>query len=158
MNSDNTVLLRTTPAKLWPLLVEPENIRRWNPDVVSEEALTPGPPGVGSRSSVQIREGSRVVGYVSEVLTFEPEKLLVIQLTGGSLGAGPMVVSYSITPAEGYVTLRVQGQWQPVGLMLRLLAPLFGILGRRNSKAAMQRLQKIAEEDTSGSRPSGEAA
>ena len=158
MKSDDTVLLKTTPAELWPLLVEHENIRRWNPEIVSEQALTPGPPGVGSRSSVQIREGSRVVEYVSEVLTFEPEEQLVIQLTGGSLGAGPMVITYSITPGEGHVTLRVQSQWQPVGLLLRLLAPLFAILGRRNSKAAMQRLRKIAEENASESTPSGEAA
>ena len=82
LNSDNTVVLKTTPAELWSLLVEPENIKRWNPDVVSDEALTPGPPGVGSKSAVRIREGSRIVEYESEVLTFEPGKLPRVGLEG----------------------------------------------------------------------------
>ncbi len=147
MNTETSLLLRTTPEKLWPLLVEPDNIRRWNPDVVNHKPLTSGPPAVGSKSAVQIREGSRLVEYVSEVITFEPGELLVIQMTGGSLGAGPMTVSYSITPGDECLTLRVTGQWKPVGLLLRLLAPLFGVLARRNSKAAMERLKGIAEGD-----------
>ena len=145
MNTESSVVLRTTADELWPLLVEPGNIQLWNPDIVSHEPLTSGPPGVGSRSAVRIREGSRLVEYESEVLTFEPGKLLVIQLTGGSLGAGPMVVSYAITPADDHVTLRMTGRWEPVGLLLRLLAPLIGFMGKRNSRVAMQRLKRLAE-------------
>ena len=60
--------------------VEPEKIQLWNPDIVSEEPMTPGPPGVGAKSAVKIREGSRVVDYVSEVVTFQPEELLYFLL------------------------------------------------------------------------------
>jgi uncharacterized protein YndB with AHSA1/START domain len=150
VNSDNTIELRTTPEHLWPLLVDPAQIRRWNPEVVRDEPLTPGPPGVGSTSAVWIREGRREVRYESEVLTFDPLERLVIRLTGGSLGEGPMLVSYAVSPSSSadHLTLRVTGSWQPVGWVLRLLAPLLGILARRNSRAALERLRQLAEAES----------
>lgn len=147
MNTETVLSMQTTPERLWPFLVDPDRIQQWNPDVVSHETLTDGPPGVGAKSAVQIQEGSRVAEYVTEVMTYDPCELLVIKMTGGNLGAGPMIISYAITPGDDSLTLHVKGKWEPVGLLLRLLAPLFAILARRNSRAAMDRLKSLAEGD-----------
>ncbi len=145
MNFDHRVDVETTAEELWPLLADDQHMMRWSPDIVSVETTTSGPPGVGTRSAVQIREGSRVVDYDSEILTFEPCTCLRIQLTGGSLGASPMVVTYSITPRQDRIELTYSARWRAVGLMLRLLAPVITIMAKRNARAAMDRLKRLAE-------------
>ncbi len=146
MNFDHRVDIETTAEELWPLLADDQHVMSWSPDIVNVEPMTSGPPAVGTRSAVQIREGSRVVDYNSEILAFQPGNCLRIQLTGGSLGASPMVVTYSITPRQNSVELTYSARWRAVGLMLRLLSPVITIMAKRNARAAMDRLKKLAEE------------
>ncbi len=145
MKLTHTVAIDSSQETLWPLLTESEEIQRWNRDIVSDEPLTPGPPQVGARARLKIREGSRVADYESEITAIEPQRLLELELRGGSLGANPMYLSYCLTPAGRKTTLYYTVNWKPKGLMLRLMTPLLRVLSRRNIRVAMTRLKELAE-------------
>ena len=104
MHTEVDVEIRCSPETLWLHLTDVESLMTWNPEIVSSEITTDGPPRVGSRSKVMIQEGAKVVEYGSEIKDWQPNKRLEIELTGGSLGAGPMQVTYDLTPLEASVT------------------------------------------------------
>lgn len=145
MHFERSIDIEASPATLWPLLTEADQIMRWTPDIVSEEPLTPGPPRVGAISRVGIKEGSRVVEYTSEVMVFEPQTYLEIELKGGGLGAGPMRVGYRLSPVGERTTLCATSSWRPHGLLLWLMLPLIRLMAGRNSGTSLQRLKALAE-------------
>ena len=145
MNSEYTIEIAAAPETIWFLITDREKTMQWNPDILSIEPRTPGPPVVGLVSDTKIKEGSRVVDYEGEITAFQPPAYLELRLTGGSLGASPMVVGYRLTPTTDGTSVCFTGAWQARGIVLRLLAPLLAILGRRNATVAMGRLKAMAE-------------
>jgi carbon monoxide dehydrogenase subunit G len=144
MHIEGSIEIEASPAVLWPLLTEGEQIMRWTPEIVSEDS-PPGPPRVGAISRVGIKEGSRVVEYTTEVGALEPQAYLEIELKGGGLGAGPMRVGYRLSPANGRTTLNYSSDRQAHGLMLKLMLPLIIFMSRRKSRGSLQRLKALAE-------------
>ena len=61
MKFEREIDIAASPETLWPLLSEGEQIKRWTPEMISDERLTPDPVGVGSASRVRVKEGSREV-------------------------------------------------------------------------------------------------
>ena len=66
---------------MWFLLTDLEQLKRWNTDIISDEPLTEGPPGPGTRSRVLIREGSKTVEYENEILVWDEPHFLEFRLT-----------------------------------------------------------------------------
>ena len=145
MDIERTIEIAVSPATLWPLLTESEQMKRWMPELVSSEPVTPGSPRVGSITHVVIKEGAREVEYTSEVIALDPQAHLEIELKGASLGASPMRVEYRLAAAGASTSLWCNARWQPRGLMLRLMSPLINVMGRRNNRLALQRLKALAE-------------
>jgi uncharacterized protein YndB with AHSA1/START domain len=140
-----TIDIAAPPEAVWALISSEAQVKRWNPGLVSDEPLTPGPPHVGQRSRMKLREGGRVVEYGSEVLVLEPGRRFDLELRGGGLGANPMRVSYTLTPRGAGSRLDLRSSWRPSGVVLHLLAPLFSWIGRRNAMGALRQLRTLAE-------------
>ena len=83
--------------------------------------------------------------YTSEVVAVEPRTYLEIELKGGGLGAGPMRVAYRLSADGGRTTLYCSSDWQPHGLMPKLMSPLIALMSRRNSRTCLERLKVPAE-------------
>ena len=145
MHIQRTIEIRTRPEALWKLLTDAEQVKRWIPELVSDEPVTPGPDRVGSVSRLKVREGSRIVDYTSEITVYEPTTHFEIELKAGSLGAKPMRVSYEIK--DDPTLLRYTARWRPSGIMLRLMHPLIAVMARRNTRVTLQRIKAIAEEE-----------
>ena len=145
MHIEQKIETRTSPESLWTLLTEPEQVKRWIPELISDEPITPGPEGVGMKTRMRLKEGSKVVEYGSEITAFDREDYLELRLTGGSLGAGPMVVGYRLLPGDQGTGLHYTSTWQPYGLILRLLSPLITFMAKKNTRAQLRRLQKLAD-------------
>ena len=141
---ERTIDLTAPPARIWTLLTEPEQIKRWITELVSDEPLTPPPIGVGTKTRMKIREGSRVVEYATELVAFTPLNELAIEMRGGSLGAEPMRVSYLLSDLGSSTRLVYRSSWRPRGVLLTLLLPLIIVVGRRNLRRSLGRLAELA--------------
>jgi uncharacterized protein YndB with AHSA1/START domain len=70
-----SVDIATTPERLFPLLVEPESLQQWWPDVAELE------PRVGGRVRMEFRGGESVV--TGEVTRFEPPRAVAFTWVRG---------------------------------------------------------------------------
>ena len=145
MNVDRTIEIAVSPEDLWPLLTDTEHLKTWMPDIVDDELLTSGPVGPGTTSRTKIREGRKIVDYITELKVYEPPTRLDIELREGSLGKCPMRVSYQMTRTPRGTRLRYTGSWRPIGFALRLMYPLLLILGRNHVRDSLRRLKSLAE-------------
>lgn len=141
---ERTIDLTAPPARIWTLLTEPEQIKRWITELVSDEPITPPPIGVGTKTRMKIREGPRIIEYTTELVAFTPPSELVIEMRGGSLGAEPMRVSYLLSDLGGSTRLVYRSSWRPRGLLLFMLLPLIILLGRRNLRRSLGKLAELA--------------
>ena len=141
MDVRHQVEIACTPAALWPWLTEPALLKEWVPGFVEE---TPDDPartsGVGTRSTMKLREGSRVSTYQSVVTRWEPERAVAIRLSGGSFAKDMhMDIAYEVTPTARGCRLEFHEHCDMKGLYL-LLAPVFWIAGRANVTKALAKL------------------
>ena len=143
MNIERIVDLAASPATVWRCMTDPDQVARWITELVSDEPTTPPPTGVGTRTRMTIREGSRIVEYATEILAYVPRRELVLEMRGGSLGAEPMRVSYRLTDLDGSTRLTYRASWRPRGFLLHLLFPLIVVLGRRNLRRTLRRLAEL---------------
>ena len=145
MRIEHSIETRTTPESLWTLLTEPEQIKRWIPELISDEPTNPGQEGVGTKTRMRLKEGSKIVEYGSEITAFTPQEHLGLRLTGGNLGASPMDVDYRLSPVERGTAVHYTSTWQPRGIFLRLLSPLLTAMSKRNIRSQFQRLRELAD-------------
>lgn len=145
MKIDHTVEIETPPESLWTLVTEVEEVKKWVPELVSDEPTEPGPMRVGMKSRMKIREGGSVNEYGSEITRLEPSARLQLRLTGGNLGAGPMDVAYRLTPRGRGCTLDYSVRWEARGLFLRLMSPLLTFVSRRKIVRQLDGLKRLAE-------------
>ena len=149
---ERVTTIDAAPAAVWDLLIDPERVQEWMPGVVSYETDPPGQgPGVGTTSIMKAKEGSKVVEYMTEILTWEPTDRLVVDIRGGSLGPNPMQVTYELAPAGSKTTLTYRGEWQAGGLMMRLMVPLIRWMAGRNASQAMARLGTVVSRSQAAS-------
>lgn len=147
MNIERIIDLEASPARVWALLTEPDQVKRWITELVDDVPTTPPPTGAGTWTRMTIREGSRTVEYATEILVFELHRELVLEMRGGSLGAHPMRVSYRLDPRDGGAArLTYRASWRPRGILLWLLLPLITVMGRRNLRRSLGRLAELARE------------
>lgn len=148
MDLNQTIVINAPTTVVWTLLTDFDQMRRWMPDVVSCEVRSPGPLRAGLVSDMKITEGKKVVDYVSEIVTHEPQTRLTVRLSGGSLGKGPMDIDYRIVSDENSTTVHINTTWKPHGIVLSLMSPLINVLGKRNTATVMTRLKDLAESES----------
>lgn len=141
---ERTIDLPASPAHVWGLLTQPDQIARWITELVSDEPTTPPPIGVGTRTRMKLRERSRIVEYATELLAYTPHSELVLEIRGGNLGAEPMRVAYRLSARDGGTCLVYQSSWRPRGILLYLLLPLIILIGRQNLRRSLGRLAALA--------------
>jgi uncharacterized protein YndB with AHSA1/START domain len=144
MKFERTIDLAASPARVWACLTEPEQIKQWIQELVSDEPVTPPPVGAGTRTRMTLRERGRLVEYGTEILVYTPHQELVLEMTGGHLGAEPMRVSYRLTDlGNGTTRLVYCTTWRPRGVLLWLLLPLIMIVGRSNARRTLGKLAEV---------------
>lgn len=143
-----TTEFAATPETIWPFLEEPDKIKQWMVGVVDDRPTSEGPTRVGSTFEMDIKEGRKVATYQGEVTKYERHHLMGIRMTGGC-GKQPMTMfaDYRLTPVGGGRT-RVDYVCRceaPPGLLMKLMMPLFKIMGRAMVKKFMRNLRALVE-------------
>jgi hypothetical protein len=113
----------------------------WEPEVIEVRPLDPGPLREGSRVAMVRRESGRVITTTYEIVALEaPHRLAARHLDGPMRFAIEFVVSSLGSDAS---TVTVTVDIEPVGPM-RLMTPLFALLGpRRNARIARRMVEAI---------------
>ena len=153
MFTECVTTIDAAPSAVWEVLIDPDRVQEWMPEVVSYKTNADQGPGVGTKSTMSIKEGSKVVDYETEILTYEPNDRMVIEMRGGNLGSNPMQVSYTLAPAGNKTTLTYCADWKPGALMLRLIlglmSPLIRWAGGRKATKTLARLADVVSRSES---------
>jgi len=150
MKIDHRIEIAANAETVWHFLTDPEQLKIWIPELVSDEPEEPGVTRVGLKSRMKLREGKKIVEYGTVLTGVAENSLLEMQMNGGSLGASPMTVGYRLTPGEGSAssgntTLDYTSAWHPREFMMRLMSPLISIMAKRNVRSQLGRLKALAE-------------
>ena len=146
MKIDRRIEIAAGPDRLWTLLTEPAQVKRWIPQLLSDEPEDgSGETRVGLRTRMRLREGKKVVEYATVLTAVEKRAFLEMEMRGGNLGTSPMTVAYRLLPSSGGTVLVYQAVWRPRELLLTLLSPLIAVFARRSSSSQLRRLKDLAE-------------
>lgn len=146
------VLTRATPAQAWELVRDPELHELWNPRIVETEAISPPPPGLGSRYRVSYELGGRRSMFDAEIVEFEAPLRFCARLTERFQGDGRnsnrvFEERYTLT-ARGertHVRHDVLIQQSGVHPLLRFLVWFIMKTGKPVGRPFMDRFRELAE-------------
>lgn len=145
MTLHRQVIVNCTAAQLWRCLTEVELLKQWISQLVDESLDDPKRTGLGALSTIQLREGARVVSYRSVVTEWEPQQRLGIRISGGSFAAGmTMAVSYDLTQFERDQTSLNYDVCVPLLGKFRLLGPLIWMVSASNARRDLAKLKTLA--------------
>ena len=142
-----TTVIARSAADVFPLLTEPELLKRWIGGLESSVPLTEGGLRLGARSRETVVEGGRRMAVESEVVELDPPRLIAVTLDGAAQG----LVRYTLNEVSGGSTLVYECELRFKGLMA-LLAPLARGPAQAKVESDLARLKALAEA-TAGSVP-----
>ena len=102
---DKRVHIPQSPEKVFDYLAQFDNIREWDPSVLSARPLSPGAPEVGSRFRLVLLFGLSRVPMVYEITALEPGRELVLEGRAASFTAVDRI-SFDVLPGKIGYTLK----------------------------------------------------
>src|SRR5690348_4892198 len=85
MRIEQSFTVRRPPGEVFAFMVEPANLKRWQPTKLSVEPLTDGAPRQGYRVRERTKIGLRQWDQVVEFTEFEPGRALTTHIVEGSV-------------------------------------------------------------------------
>lgn len=142
-----------SPDKLWPYLEDPDKIVQWMKGVVEDRPTSPGPTGVGSTFLMRIKEGRKVNDYHGRITAYEKQKHMAIVMWGGCLPQGAEIaVDYKLHDVGGRTRVDYVCGFEPKGFFMRLMSPLFLVMGKMQVKSFFKKLAELVEAPEGGVR------
>lgn len=137
---DVSIHLNRPVDQVFAFLTDPSKLPTWQSNLIAIEQLTEGPMRVGTRIREVRRLGRRPTEHQVEVVVFEPNERLALQVMTGP----HVMVSYSFEAEDGGTRLRYQFVMRTNGMM-RLLEPLIVRSLRKQSTSDFETLKGILE-------------
>jgi len=121
-----TVVFQAIEQHAW------RNDPAWEPEVLAVRALDDGGPRVGGRAAMTRRDGGREHTTTYEITALEPPRRLAVRHLDGPMG---FALEFRVEPVgDSEADVTATADMAPRGA-LRLLAPLFALMGpRRNAR------------------------
>jgi carbon monoxide dehydrogenase subunit G len=135
------------PEQLWRCLTDAALLKQWVSNLVEETPDDPKRNGLGALSTIQMREGTKVVAYRSVVTAWDPERRLAIRLSGGSFAKGmAMDVLYALSqPTEVRTVLDYDVTVRLKGLFFTLLGPIIFLASASSTRKDLAKLKALAD-------------
>jgi hypothetical protein len=141
MDMSAGALIRRSPQEVFTYVAEFSHDADWRTGVTEAAMTSIGPLGVGSTGFDRAEARSRRIESGWMITEFEDGRLARWDLVSGPYkGSGGSVCE----PAGGGTKFTLESDVSASGF-LRLLGPLFGILGRRQNRADVEKLKVILE-------------
>ena len=129
-------LIARPRAEVAAYMFDPANDAAWIGGVLEARALSDGPLQPGARVERVASFLGRRFTYVTEVLSFEPERMVEMRATQPF----EIRVRYELAEQAGQTLVRIRAAGGGTGFF-KLAAPLLGAMVRRNIAGDLQRLQ-----------------
>jgi hypothetical protein len=141
MNLSATVLINRSTSDVFDYVMDVPHDAQWRNGVVEAAFTSDKPFGVGTTGFDRVMANSREAVATWTVFEYEPGSHARWTLDSGPIkGTG----GYICEPADGGTTFTLEANVTPAG-WYRLLGPIFGIVGRRQNQADVQKLKEILE-------------
>jgi hypothetical protein len=135
------VRIERPPGDVFAVLSDVAQNARWSTSAIESHLTSAGPVGIGSTA----HEVSQFLGWRvdvdTEVVAFEPDRLLGVLVTGGPF---PLRASFHLEPVDGACDVRATFEARPTGL-LRLADGPLRVVMRRKFAADLANLKRELE-------------
>jgi hypothetical protein len=138
-----SVWIDRSPSEVFAVVSDAEQTPRWSSSAIESRVTTPGPVGVGSIAHEVSRFLGRRFEVESEIVAFEPDRLLGVLVTGGPF---PLRASFRLETVDDGCQVRAIFHAQPAGLLRVVEVPL-RIAIRRKFAADLANLKRELEHD-----------
>jgi hypothetical protein len=147
MRVESEIVIERPPKVVWSWIDDSKKTPLWMKGLIDDVAITPPPTRVGSQFRMRIREGFKTAEYVREITAYEPERSLSVRFCGGPYERMAMQSHFRLEDLGGRTRLRFAMGCEPQGGMIKLLAPLFALFARAQSKRFGRKLKELAESE-----------
>jgi uncharacterized protein YndB with AHSA1/START domain len=132
------------PDKVFGIIDDPEQLKRWCEGVEETIYVTPKDPvnPVGTKFKQKIREGGQVQEYDGEVTAYDRPRHLGVCISNPHFA---VQVDYRLAAEEGGSRLDYSADFQCRSMFMRVMLFLFGWYTRRILRRQMAKLKELAE-------------
>lgn len=139
-------------AQVLELFLEPGNLRKWQPDLVSFEQIGPGEPrAVGTKSKQVHRMGKREMEMIETITMHRPPEEFAA--TYEAEGVSNRISNRFTQTAEGTTRWVLDSEFEFSSLMMKLMALILPGMFRKQTLTFMQRFKAFAEQSVRGAKP-----
>ena len=142
--------IERSPHDVFAVLSDVEQNPRWSSSTIESRVTSLGPIGVGSTAHEVSRSLGRRIEVDTEVVAFEPDRLLGVLVTGGPF---PLNATFRVDPVDDGCQVTVTFDAQPRG-PLRVVDRPFAIVARRKFAADLANLKRLLEQHEPADGPS----
>jgi uncharacterized protein YndB with AHSA1/START domain len=146
--AEHSIEIARPPEDVFPLLVRPEEMKRWVGGLLEFTPLDGGEPRPGARSRQRVEQAGRTWTVESELTELRPNELLATRMKASAFTS---TLTYRLEPVGALATRLVATvETQVHGLGGRLLAPIAARQAERKLGTDLGRLKTLLERDPTG--------
>ena len=139
----------THPAGLvWSVLIDFPGVPRWEDGVREVRQVSPGPIGLGTFFAVRRVYGGREAAVEGRIIDWQDGRSATMEIAGGPVRSAR--VTYAVEPLDDEACLVryvAEGELAPP---MGWLGPLIAVVGRRQVRANLARLDRLVREASDG--------
>lgn len=144
---EGEIVISRPVEEVFDFVADERNEPRYNARMVRAEQISEGPIGEGTRFDTELRTMGRSMSLVVEFTGYErPSRLASVTRSAMMETEGAL----TFEPVDGGTRMRWSWEVRPRGAT-RLMAPLVGVLGRRQEQEIWGRLKRLLESGGAGS-------
>lgn len=140
--NEHSIVIAAAPADVFPWLADSERRLRWMGALVESEALTDGPPELGSRYRDVFEDHGQRIELEAELVEVKPGERLTAKLVSKGFES---TSSQQLEAADGGTRLSAAVETRYTMLAARLLAPLVTRHAQKQLEADLARLKELVE-------------
>lgn len=140
-------------ARVVELFLDPGNLKKWQPDLVSFEQIGPGKPREAGTKSKQVhRMGKREMQLVETITIHNPPEKFAA--TYEAEGVWNLIGNRMTETSAGTTRWVLDTEYKFSSLMMKFFALLFPGMFKKQTLKFMQRFKEFAEQSVRGGRNS----
>lgn len=134
------------------LFLDPDNLQKWQPDLVSFEQISPGAPReVGAKTKQVHRMGKREVEMIETITVHRPPEEFAANYEAE--GVSNLVSNRLTATTRGTTRWILDSHCKFSGLMMKLMALLLPGMFKKQTLTFMQRFKEFAEKSVREGEP-----
>lgn len=137
--------IAATPEQIFPFLTEGDHLKEWISGFVDSKIIRGQGTEPGAVAHISIKEGDRVMVMESEVLEVVANKKLVVRLTALDGPKYQGISNYQLEEIGGKTQVTANMDFELGSFLLRGIAPLFQMIGRKTLCNDFDQLKQLVE-------------